>query len=186
MSKQQIDTAAIIANLTTKGREAMTAIGRRKVSFFDGGIVEGEGSWGEVLTGDLGHKSSGVLVRLKALGLFDHIPAEEQDMQNGGGWWTLTAAGAAVANALAAEQSPATKAKADVAKGTKAAEKAVAAVKAATRAPRTWTVTGPDATHKCEGACGQTLPLKRFPTTKVTGQRGVECRSCRDSRLAIN
>ncbi len=50
---------------------------------------------------------------------------------------------------------------------------------------RTWTVSGPDATHKCEGACGETKPLKAYPTTKKNGQRGVECRKCRDGRTAI-
>jgi hypothetical protein len=75
----------------------MTAVGNRKLSFFDEGIVEGGGIWGACLTGELGHKSSGVINRLSALGLWD-VQAEDGD---DGSWWSLTALGAAVANALA-------------------------------------------------------------------------------------
>lgn len=96
-------TADVIKSLTPKGRDAMTQIGLGKVSFFDGGIIEGEGSWGGCLVDDLGHKSSGVLNRLLTLGLFEHTDAAEQDDQNAGGWWTLTALGADVANTLAKE-----------------------------------------------------------------------------------
>lgn len=51
------------------------------------------------------------------------------------------------------------------------------------RAARTWDATAAD-THTCAGACGETKPAKSFPTTGKDGQRGVECRSCRDARKA--
>lgn len=35
----------------------------------------------------------------------------------------------------------------------------------------------------CTGACGQSLPLTKFPTT-TAGKRGTECRTCRDTRRA--
>lgn len=35
----------------------------------------------------------------------------------------------------------------------------------------------------CTGACGQELPLTKFPTTSG-GRRGTECRKCRDARKA--
>jgi hypothetical protein len=103
----QTTTADVIKSLTVKGRDAMKQIGLGKVSFFDGGIVEGEGSWGGILTDDLGHKSSGVLNRLAALGLFETGPSDDS---NAGGWWMLTALGADVANTLAKEgETPAEK-----------------------------------------------------------------------------
>lgn len=37
-------------------------------------------------------------------------------------------------------------------------------------------------THKCAGACGQRLPVKKFPTVTGTTRRVSECRSCRDAR----
>lgn len=39
-------------------------------------------------------------------------------------------------------------------------------------------------THTCEGACGQELAAKAFPTTSQPGVRVGECRKCRDARLA--
>lgn len=89
-------TAAAIAQLTAKGRETMEAIGLRKLSFFDEGIVAGSGSWGGNLAGEMGHKSSGVINRLRDMGLFETDDVEDDDM-----WWTLTELGAAVANELA-------------------------------------------------------------------------------------
>ncbi|GAA4680249.1 hypothetical protein [Nocardioides nanhaiensis] len=72
-----------------------------------------------------------------------------------------------------------TKAKVD----SKAIAKEVDAAKSTRKGgDRTWTVSGPDATHKCAGACGEVKGLKAFPTTKKNGQRGVECRTCRDAR----
>jgi hypothetical protein len=37
--------------------------------------------------------------------------------------------------------------------------------------------------QKCTGACGQTLPMVKFPTT-AKGGRGTECRKDRDARRA--
>lgn len=128
----QATTADVIKSLTAKGRDAMTQIGLGNVSFFDGGVIEGEGSWGGCLVDDLGHKSSGVLNRLLALGLFDHTDADVQDDQNAGGWWTLTALGADVANTLAKEEKEAP-AEAPVEKPAKAAAKKTPAKKAAAK-----------------------------------------------------
>lgn len=91
---------AIIAQLTDKGRATMLAVGQGRLSFFDDGIVENSGIWGECLTGELGHKSSGVVNRLARLGLWNvtHDLASDD-----GAWWDLTALGAAVANTLADE-----------------------------------------------------------------------------------
>jgi hypothetical protein len=103
MSKKTItaeQVATAVTKLTKQGRESMEAIGRGQVSFFDGGIKEDEGSWGQVLTGDLGHKSSGVLNGLKRQGLFENH-GQQGDNIDAGDWWVLTALGAAVANHLA-------------------------------------------------------------------------------------
>lgn len=125
----QNTTADVIKSLTAKGRDAMTEIGHGRVSFFDGGIVEGEGSWGGCLVDDLGHKSSGVLNRLRDLGLFTQTAADEQDDAQAGGWWTLTALGADVAQTLAKE--PETPAETTV---EKTAEKKETTVNATTEA----------------------------------------------------
>jgi hypothetical protein len=34
----------------------------------------------------------------------------------------------------------------------------------------------------CQGACGQTLPVSKFPTVTGSGKRVVECRTCRNAR----
>lgn len=103
MTNNEIPTAEItaaIAGLTKAGRATMLAVGRGQLSYFDEGIIEGSGIWGECLTGEMGHKSSGVVNRLAKVGLWDvTIDRESQD----GAWWSLTALGAAVANHLAAE-----------------------------------------------------------------------------------
>jgi|SoiMethySBSTD1v2_1073268.scaffolds.fasta_scaffold302367_2 hypothetical protein len=58
-----------------------------------------------------------------------------------------------------------------------------APAKKAVKTIPTWTPKGDDAKHKCSGACGKTLPVKRFPTiTGRPGVRGGECRSCRNTR----
>jgi hypothetical protein len=89
---------AAIAGLTDKGRDTMRAIGNRETSFFDNGIVTDSGIWGDNLTGELGHKSSGVINRLRAVGLLESHPQSGDDPSD---WWTLTALGADVANYLA-------------------------------------------------------------------------------------
>lgn len=87
-----------VAGLTDKGRETMRAVGAGETSFFDSGIVEHSGIWGDNLTGELGHKSSGVINRLRAVGLFESHPQSGDEPSD---WWTLTALGADVANYLA-------------------------------------------------------------------------------------
>lgn len=47
---------------------------------------------------------------------------------------------------------------------------------------RTWTPTPDRPSVTCVG-CRQDLPARRFPTTKIPGERGVECRTCRDKRI---
>lgn len=89
---------AAVAALTDKGRDTMRAVGAGETSFFDNGIVEHSGIWGDNLTGELGHKSSGVVNRLAKLGLFTTHEATGDDPSN---WWALSALGADVANYLA-------------------------------------------------------------------------------------
>lgn len=89
---------AVVAQLTAKGRETMTSVGRCELSFFDEGIVENSGIWGECLCSEMGHKSSGVVNQLKKLGLWLTSPGGEDDDSD---WWSLTALGADVANYLA-------------------------------------------------------------------------------------
>jgi len=86
--------------LTTQGTETMLAIGRiaygrRQLGFFDNGVTAGSGSWGECLTGELGHKSSGVINQLVKLGLFD------TSKDYNGTWFELTELGVKVALELA-------------------------------------------------------------------------------------
>jgi hypothetical protein len=88
---------AAVAQLTDKGRETMRAVGAHETSFFDNGIVAHSGIWGDNLTGELGHASSGVINRLAKLGLFDASPADVDDPAM---WWSLTELGADVANYL--------------------------------------------------------------------------------------
>jgi hypothetical protein len=91
------DTAA---SLTEKGQQTMMAIGRRELSFFDDGVVAGSGIWGSCLASEMGHKSSGVINRLRDAGLFKVYDGDAQDDSM---WWELTELGADVANYLAAQ-----------------------------------------------------------------------------------
>jgi hypothetical protein len=91
-----MNTNEAIAKMTAKGIETMTAVGRGQLSFFDDGIVEGSGIWGECLVSEMGHKSSGVINRLRDLGLWVFTDSDEDPS----GWWSLTALGADVANEL--------------------------------------------------------------------------------------
>lgn len=91
-----------IAKMTAKGIETMTAIGKQELSYFDDGVAEYSGIWGECLVSEMGHKSSGVINRLRDLGLFTATP-QEHDEYDAGAWWALTALGAEVANLLAAD-----------------------------------------------------------------------------------
>lgn len=89
----------VVAQLTAKGRETMRAVGAGELSYFDEGIVEYSGIWGECLTGEMGHKSSGVINRLRDLGLWTVSDGEVNTDESM--WWALTALGADVANYLA-------------------------------------------------------------------------------------
>lgn len=93
-----MDAQTAISSLTVKGRATMKAIGDRKLSFFDDGIVEGSGIWGGCLVSEMGHKSAGVISNLEKQGLLISTDYEEGD---DGKWWELTELGAQVANALA-------------------------------------------------------------------------------------
>lgn len=89
---------AVVDQLTAKGREAMVSVGKRELSYFDEGITAYSGIWGECLVSELGHKSSGVVNRLRDLGLFQTSDGDDMDS---GLWWSLTELGADVANYLA-------------------------------------------------------------------------------------
>lgn len=90
-----VETA--ISQLTAKGLDTMQAIANGETSFFDSGLVEDSGIWGDNLTGELGHKSSGVINRLVTLGLLGSWAADADDPSN---WYFLTSLGADVANFL--------------------------------------------------------------------------------------
>jgi hypothetical protein len=96
MAVTESEVHVAIVMLTLKGRYAMQAIGERRLSFFDNGIEQGSGSWGECLTGELGHRSSGVLGGLVKQRL---LTSSQEDH---GSWYELTELGAAVAKKLAA------------------------------------------------------------------------------------
>jgi hypothetical protein len=93
-----VKVETVVAQLTAKGRETMRAVGNRETSYFDEGIVKDSGIWGECLTSELGHRSSGIINRLRDLGLWE---ASEQQGDDPSMWWSLTALGADVANYLA-------------------------------------------------------------------------------------
>ena len=92
-----------LATLTAKGLATMTAIGNGELSYFDDGIVANSGIWGECLTGELGHKSSGVIVQLVKQGMFT---TSESSEDNDGTWYSLTELGAEVANSLVRPAAP--------------------------------------------------------------------------------
>jgi len=92
--------AEIIEKLTARGRETMTAVGDWNGSFFDEGCTPGSGIWGSIFVQEMGQKSSGVINRLRDLGLFDVTPDQEGD---DGDWWSLTQLGVDVARALVLE-----------------------------------------------------------------------------------
>jgi hypothetical protein len=109
-----MDAKSTYEGLTAKGQALMTQIGTWKGSFFDDGIVEGSGAWGEVLAGELdltaiGAKSvksvAGILVGTKKAGLWNVTKAETGDDSD---FWSLTALGAEVARYAASLVAPAT------------------------------------------------------------------------------
>jgi hypothetical protein len=101
----QADIDSAIADLTKLGRGLMLRIGQGRFSFFDDGVVEGSGIWGDNLGGEFGETKNvgGVIGRLVKAGLLLSQPTDEP----GGSWVTLTALGAAVATQLAGDEAPA-------------------------------------------------------------------------------
>jgi hypothetical protein len=101
----QADIDSAIADLTKLGRTLMEGIGRGRFSFFDDGVVEGSGIWGEILGGEFGETKNigGVIGRLVKAGLL----LSQETGEQGGSWVTLTALGAAVANQLTEDAAPA-------------------------------------------------------------------------------
>lgn len=92
--------AEVIAQLTAKGRAFMQQVGKGRFDFFDDGIVEGSGNWGENMAQQLEcatnpKSASGIMGATAKLGLWNTWTDEGQT------WWDLTALGAAVAQTLA-------------------------------------------------------------------------------------
>lgn len=99
-----------ISTMTKAGTALMTIIGRGQTSFFDGGIVAGQGIWHEALTGETAGAEglpktpkgvAGVIRRLVEQGML-----EVADSGEDGVWVALTDQGAATANALAPASAP--------------------------------------------------------------------------------
>ncbi len=89
---------------------------------------------------------------------------------------TKTAATKTAAAKPAAKKAAATPAKA-------APQPAAKKAAAPRKTVATFTPTGKDGeTFKCQGKCGQKLPVKKFPTVTGTDRRAVECRPDRDAR----
>jgi hypothetical protein len=97
----EVDEA--IAGLTKLGRAMMQQIGERRFSFFDNGIQEDSGIWGECLAGEFTagsspRSSAGVMTRLRTAGMLKSY--NTGDPSDPGDWWDLTALGAKVARRL--------------------------------------------------------------------------------------
>jgi hypothetical protein len=103
-------TTTTAPKMTAAGTALMTAIGNWTGSFFDGGIVAGEGIWHDNLTGEAAGAPgvpatpkgvAGVIRRLAETGYLD-ISDNGED----GVWVSLTALGAATATALGTASAP--------------------------------------------------------------------------------
>lgn len=88
-----------LAKLTASGREFMRLVGSSHFDFFDDGIVENSGNWGEGLAqqaapamGKAWRSMGGIMSATKKAGLWT-THEDEHD----GTWWSLTALGAEVA-----------------------------------------------------------------------------------------
>jgi hypothetical protein len=99
--------AEALASLTPAGREFMRLVGTGHFDFFDDGIVEHSGNWGEGLAqqaapamGKAWRSMGGIMAGTKKAGLWT-THEDEHD----GTWWSLTALGAEVA-LLAAGKTP--------------------------------------------------------------------------------
>lgn len=101
-------------NLTKMGKTLMTLIGKRELSFFDGGIVEGEGIWHNSLSGEtagapgMPKNATGVANVVTKLVEDGYLTVAAPD-ENGDVWVSLTKLGAETAVQLAgpAEATPA-------------------------------------------------------------------------------
>jgi hypothetical protein len=98
--------SAAVEKLTDAGRAFMYAVGAQHFDFFDEGINEGSGNWGEGMSWQFAKMTdrkprsvSGVMSRLSTSGLWNVSDAGDGD----GNWWSLTALGAAVARKLASD-----------------------------------------------------------------------------------
>lgn len=94
----------VLDSLTPRGREFMAMVGRRDFDFFDDGIVEHSGNWGEAMaeqfaaaTGTSARSVGGIMAALPAKGLWNLVDDDT------GTWWSLTALGAEVALLAAAK-----------------------------------------------------------------------------------
>lgn len=88
--------AAVVAieKLTAQGAPVMQSIANGDYGWFDNGLTEGSGIWGECI-----NEKPGVLGGLAKQGL---LTSDDPDPQAGAGrWYALTALGAEVANLLA-------------------------------------------------------------------------------------
>lgn len=126
--------------MTKAGTALMTIIGKHQTSFFDGGIVTGEGIWHEALTGetagapDLPKTAKGVAGVIRRLAETGYLDVSDQGED--GVWVSLTEQGAATATALA-EGTP-TKPTQTAQKATKAPASAKAASKPADSPATLW------------------------------------------------
>jgi hypothetical protein len=98
------EVATAIAGLTPAGREFMAAVGMKRFDFFDEGINEGSGNWGENMSWQFASMTdrkprsvSGIMSRLSVTGLWGLSDGDPDQ----GKWWYLTELGAAVARKLA-------------------------------------------------------------------------------------
>lgn len=119
-----------INTMTKAGAALMTIIGKCETSFFDGGIVAGQGIWHETLTAEVAGSDgmpktakgvAGVIRRLVEQGMLEASDAGED-----GVWVALTEQGAAEATALAAASAPEPTQKPKPAPGKASAKKASA------------------------------------------------------------
>lgn len=80
--------------MTAKGAAVMQSIANREYGWFDNGLVEGSGIWGECIC-----EKPGILTGLVKQGLLRSFD-EDPDNPGTGKWYELTELGAAVAQSL--------------------------------------------------------------------------------------
>lgn len=108
-----MDAKTAYSKLTANGKLFMASVGKREYDFFDDGIVEGSGNWGEHMAeqfaanhGLKARSVGGIMAATKKLGLWT-MTTEEESHNGVSTWWDLTALGAEVALLAAAEAAPA-------------------------------------------------------------------------------